>query len=153
MAYVLGKRSRNELVGVSPNLVLCVAHAIEISAVDFSVHDGLRTQQEQEEYLRAGVTKLAYSKHMKQADGLGHAVDLVPYINGKLRWELDACCKIAEAMRRAAEYNHVDIRWGGGWCKLNGTKGDPMDLVDAYVDRKRREGKRAFIDGPHFELL
>ncbi|MDX1474690.1 MAG: M15 family peptidase, partial [Reinekea sp.] len=77
MAYVLGKKSLQELRGVDDSLVAVVKRAIELTSVDFSVHDGLRTLEEQKELVKKGASTTLSSKHI---DGL--AVDLVPYING-----------------------------------------------------------------------
>lgn len=86
MPYSLGSKSRAELKGVHPDLVGVVERAIQITTQDFSVHDGLRTEAEQREYVRTGASQTMNSMHRTQADGFGHAVDLVPFINGKLRW-------------------------------------------------------------------
>ncbi len=154
MTYRLGKRSMRELVGVHPGLVDIVERALSRSPVDFMVFDGLRTVSEQAEYVQTGVSQTMKSMHLKQADGWGHAVDLVPYINGKARWELGPCGQIAEVVREAAEHHNIRVRWGGCWMVLNGTMGlGGMDLVDLYTARKRASGRQAFIDGPHFEIL
>lgn len=83
----------------------------------------------------------------------GHAVDLVPIINGKLRWEWPAIYPIADAVRTAAKELEIPIRWGGAWdLLLTDTSESTEDLVSDYAQRRRVAGKRAFIDGPHFEL-
>ncbi len=38
------------------------------------------------------------------------------------------------------------------WQKLNDTDKPAEVLVADYVAARRAEGKKAFIDGPHFEL-
>ncbi len=47
MPYVLGAKSPAELRGVDLDLVRVVERAIQITTQDFSVHDGLRTLDEQ----------------------------------------------------------------------------------------------------------
>lgn len=157
MAFVLGAKSRAELQGVTPPLVRAVEAAILRSRQDFSVHDGLRTPAEQANYVRAGTSTTMDSKHIKQADGFGHAVDLVPFINGKLRWEWPAIYPIAAAVRAVAIEQGVRIRWGGAWDRtLNDLPATPEgleDAVEAYVARRKKAGaKKVFIDGPHFEI-
>ena len=93
------------------------------------------------------------SKHRIQSDGYGHAVDLVPWINGKMRWEWPAIYPICEAMRTSAEKFDVAIRWGGHWNFINGTVDKPERLVENYVAARRAAGKSAFIDGPHYEII
>ena len=151
--FVLGRRSRKELEGVHPDVVKVVERAIELTEQDFSVHDGLRTIEEQRRYVRRGVSRTMNSKHLPQEDGYSHAVDLVPWINGKMRWEWPAIYPIAEAVRSAAEELDVTLRWGGHWAVLNGTTKPPKQLVEMYVDMRRRAGRSAFIDGPHYELV
>lgn len=166
MTYTLGSASRRELADVHPSLTTLVEEAITLTEQDFGVHDGLRTEAEQREYVRRGVSKTMNSKHMKQADGFGHAVDLVPYINGKLRWEWKPIYVIAAAVRKAldAVNEHratvgkapVKLIWGGVWDRdFAELPADPKGLeqaVNAYVARRRGMGKTAFIDGPHYEL-
>ena len=83
----------------------------------------------------------------------GYAVDLVPYINGQLRWEWDPIYAVADAVRMAAREQGVPIRWGGAWDRqLTDYPDPPEDLVADYVARRQAAGKRAFIDGPHYEL-
>lgn len=157
MSYALGSASRAELTGVHPRLIAVVERAIALTAQDFSVHDGLRTADEQREYVRQGVSKTMASKHMRQGDGFGHAVDLVPFINGKLRWEWKPIYVIASAVHHAAAEQGVALIWGAVWDRAFATlPGDPAGLeaaVNSYVTRRRAMGKSAFIDGPHFELM
>jgi peptidoglycan L-alanyl-D-glutamate endopeptidase CwlK len=155
VTFSFGERSRKELVGVQPKLVASVEFAIGISPIDFAVHDGLRTLEEQREYLRTGASKTLNSKHLKQADGYGHAVDLVPYVNGKLRWELPLCIQIAGVVWQAATADRLELVWGGVWDRQLDEL-DPMNLeaeIEAYRARRRKKGRDAFIDGPHFELF
>lgn len=157
MSYSLGPKSIAELRGVHPKLVQCVKLAMARTVVDFAVHDGLRTVEEQREYVRRGVSTTMNSMHRVQASGYGHAVDLVPYLNGKLRWEWEPIYRIAAAMCSAARELRLPLRWGGVWDRsfpadFKSTSADMRLQVDAYVRRRQAMGKRAFIDGPHFEL-
>jgi peptidoglycan L-alanyl-D-glutamate endopeptidase CwlK len=156
MPYSLGAKSRAELKGVHPNLVCVVERAIKISEQDFSVHDGLRTEAEQRAYVKSGVSQTMNSMHRPQADGFGHAVDLVPFINGKLRWEWAPIYVIAAAVWQASRELCVPIRWGGAWINMaeikTGTPAAMKAAVDAYGAARRKAGKKAFTDGPHFEI-
>ena len=150
MPYTLSPRSKAELVGVHPDLVRVVEKAIQITTQDFGVHDGLRTMREQEQYIAKGASRTRNSKHLKQPDGFGHAVDLVPYINGKLRWEWGAIWPIARAVRMAAAEQGVSLVWGGVWDRRLGD----LDLVleDAVEDYCKRHPGPDFLDGPHYQL-
>lgn len=158
MSYNLGRKSLDELNGVHPRLVEVVKRAIQLTPVDFGVHDGLRTRDEQVRYVESGVSKTMNSKHLPQADGWGHAVDLVPYINGKLRWEWPPIYAVAAAMAIAAREQQLPLRWGGVWDRRfpvdfpTYTAGGMERAVSAYTARQRARGRRAFLDGPHFEL-
>lgn len=146
--YKLGSRSLKELDGVHEDLIKVVKRAIEITAQDFSVHDGIRTLEEQKKLVERGASKTLQSRHIT-----GHAVDLVPYINGKLRWEWEPIYIIADAVKTAAREFDIPIRWGGCWdVPFTDSNETPEDLVTDYIARRRSEGKRAFVDGPHYEL-
>lgn len=159
MSYKLGRKSLAELKGVEPRLVKVVKKAILYTRQDFSVHSGVRTLDEQRELVRKGASTTMNSMHLPQADGFGHAVDLVPYINGRLRWEWEPIYHIAVAMHKAAKEEGLILRWGAVWDRGfnalmdNTPTGDEAeDEVAAYVKRRRAIGKRAFIDGPHYEI-
>lgn len=148
--YKLSLRSKLKLKGVDPKLVAVVNRAIQLTKVDFGVTEGLRTLETQRKYVAAGKSQTLQSKHIE-----GKAVDLVAYVNGKVSWELNLYDDIADAMAKAARELGVSIRWGAAWnvpdiSKWNGTMEDAMN---SYIDSRRREGKRPFIDGPHFELV
>ncbi len=146
--FKLGKKSLQELQGVHPDLVAVVERAIELTVQDFAVHDGIRTIEEQKALVNRGASKTLNSRHIT-----GHAVDLVPFIGGKLRWEWEPIYHIADAVRAAALEQGVPILWGGVWDRILTDHDDyPEDLVADYVTRRKAAGKRAFIDGPHFEL-
>ncbi len=148
MSFKLGTRSRSELKGVHPDLVAVVERAIALTVQDFGVHDGIRTMAEQKKFVAAGVSKTLDSRHLT-----GHAVDLVPFINGQLRWEDQPIYKIADAVRMAAKELEIPIRWGGAWdVLLTESTDSPEEMVEDYIARRKAAGKKAFIDGPHYEL-
>jgi peptidoglycan L-alanyl-D-glutamate endopeptidase CwlK len=162
MPFILGPQSRRELTGVHPRLVGVVERAAELCEVVFGAHDGLRTPEEQAEYVRAEVSDTLNSKHLPQADGFGHAVDLVPFINGKYRWEWPPIYRIALAVHRASIELRTPLIWGAVWDRrfdqLGAGDGTLEDDVEAYAARKRAAdiaaGKkpRVFLDGPHYQL-
>ena len=148
MGYNLGKRSKDRLLGVDPRMVAIVEKAITISEQDFSVICGLRTVKEQEALVAKGASQTMKSKHLE-----GLAVDLMAYIDGG-RWELNLYDEIADAIRKAAIELEVNVRWGAAWHKtLNEWDGTAEDLMNEYIDLRRSQGRRPFIDGPHFEIV
>ena len=129
MGYVLGTRSKSRLKGVHPDLVKVVERAIQITEQDFSVVEGLRSEERQRRLYNSGKSKTMNSRHLT-----GHAVDLSPYpfdgdvdedgIRNIADW--DQYYPIAYAMKQAADELGVSIEWGGDW--------------------------RSFKDGPHHQL-
>jgi peptidoglycan L-alanyl-D-glutamate endopeptidase CwlK len=153
MTYTLGAKSRANLQGVHPDLVRVVERAIQLTDQDFAVHDGCRTIEEQREFVRRGVSKTMRSRHLTNADGFGHAVDLVPFINGQLRWEWPPIYHVAAAMREAADECGVVLVWGGVWDRpLSEINGDWRAMEHAVSSYCARHPGPDFIDGPHFEL-
>lgn len=156
MSYGLGSKSRANLNGVHPNLVRVVERAIQITPQDFTVQEGLRTVATQRLYVQRGVSKTMNSKHLVQPDGFGHAVDLVPWINGQPRWEAIPCIHIAAAMRQAAKELQTKLTWGAVWDRdfdqLPEDFAGLQQAVNSYVTRRRGIGKSAFLDFPHYQL-
>lgn len=107
MTYILGNKSRRRLYGVHPDLVLVVNKAIEITTQDFTVLEGLRTVERQQQLYSTGKSKTMNSRHLT-----GHAVDLAPW---PISWDWEYFYPIADAMKDAAEEVGVPIEWGGDW--------------------------------------
>jgi len=158
MSFKLSNRSRDNLRGVHPKLVRVVERAVEITKVDFGVTQGLRTEIEQEQLVAAGKSQTMKSKHLRQDDGFGHAVDLVAYVHtdggAHVSWELNLYDDIADAMKRAARDVGLSVRWGAAWQVNDITvwQGTMEDAMMSYIDLRRSQGRRPFIDGPHFEI-
>lgn len=156
MPFSLGAKSLKELVGVHPQLVAVVKEAIKFTRQDFTVYDGLRTKAEAIANVKKGVSKTTNSMHLPQADGFAHAVDLVPIVDGRPQWLWPEIYPIAEAVELAADKLGVELIWGAVWDKRLGTYGstaaDMQRECAAYVQRRKKMGRSAFIDGPHFEL-
>ena len=114
--YKLSERSLDRLKGVHPTLVDIVKRAIEISEIDFMVVEGLRTLEKQKEYYNNGASTTMNSKHLKQSDGFGHAVDLAPIKDGKIDWNnIKQFQMVAKAMKQAAKEFNTPIVHGGDW--------------------------------------
>ena len=129
--------------------------AIKTTKVDFGVTCGLRTKSEQAELVKKGASQTMNSRHLPQeSTGTSHAVDLVAYISGRVSWELNLYDDIADAIKDAAIKEGKSIRWGAAWHKpLNEWDGTAEGLMNEYIDKRRSQGRRPFIDAPHFELV
>ena len=143
--FVFGTRSMRNLNGVHPSLVSVVRRALELTTTDFAVIEGVRTVERQQDLYDQGrvtsgkiVTWTMHSKHLVQADGFGHAVDVLP-VNpaiGKPDWGFVAGFDaVAKAMFAAADELGAAIRWGRDW------------------DRDHVVGEPGEVDAVHFELI
>jgi peptidoglycan L-alanyl-D-glutamate endopeptidase CwlK len=155
MSFRLSKRSLDRLNGLHPDLVKVVKRAIEISTVDFGVLPSVRTIEEQKQLVAKGASQTMNSKHLPQSDGYSHAVDVVAYIGSRVSWEVNLYDDIADAFKQASKELDVSVRWGGAWTTNDISKwdGTMLEAQNAYIDIRRKEGKRPFIDAPHFELV
>lgn len=115
------KPSLAKLEKVHPHLRRIVTRAYALSPVDFIVTEGMRTLARQEQLVKAGASKTMRSRHLT-----GHAVDVAPLVDGKVRWDWPLFHQIAPAMKQAAADLGYPLEWGGDW--------------------------RTFKDGPHFQL-
>ncbi len=151
MTFKLSRRSRDNLLGVDPNLVAMVERAIKLTKVDFAVTEGVRTPERQREMYEKGASQIAEGgTHVS-----GRAVDVVAYLGDRISWELNLYDDIADAMRLAALEKNVGLRWGAAWNvpDIRHWNGTMEEAMMHYVDTRRANGKRPFIDGPHFELV
>ena len=108
MSFSLSKKSKEKLEGIDMRLVRLVEQAINETAIDFTVLEGLRTPERQQQLVNDGFSQTMKSKHLT-----GHAVDLGAIVDGKLSWDKKHYPAIAEAMKKAAADQNVKIRWGG----------------------------------------
>lgn len=146
--FRLSERSLKALSTTHADMQRVIKRAIQISPVDFSIIEGLRTKEKQAEYVRKGASQTMKSSHLT-----GSAVDIVPFVNGRLDWDnWDNIYAMTAAVQKAAEELGVNIRWGGAWVRINGRAGTPKDWVESYKAAQRKIGKSAFMDGVHFEL-
>lgn len=135
--YKFSKQSLENLTGVHPDLIDIVRDVMGLQIMDFSVREGLRDIETQRDYVKRGVSKTMNSKHLKQADGYAHAVDLYPYpvrdLNSKT--EFARFGLLAGLMLSCAKANGVLLKWGADW-DMDGETSD-----------------HSFTDAPHFEIV
>ena len=124
MSIILGQRSLLRLEGVHPDLVRVVKKAAAMSAIDFTVLEGLRTLERQKQLMASGASSL--KDPLKCRHLTGHAVDLAPMVGDEVRWDWPLYNKLAPIIKAAATLENVPIEWGGDW--------------------------RTFRDGPHWQL-
>lgn len=110
-----GKTSLNNLHGVNELLVQLMEEAIKDTPIDFTIVEGLRTIERQKQLLLEKKTKTLKSKHL-----LGNAVDICPYVNGKLDWNNREAFKqvtdnIKETAKRLGIHITCGIDWTNSW--------------------------------------
>lgn len=113
MTYSFGVKSLTKMAGLHPDLKKVLYRAIQLTDVDFSIIEGLRTLERQKQLVASGASKTLNSRHLD-----GHAVDIAPYVNGEIRWDWPLYHKIAKAMKAAAKEVGVPIEWGGDWLRF-----------------------------------
>lgn len=136
--FKFSQASLNRLSKVHPDMQKVAMRAIQISPIDFSVTQGLRTREEQcalygkgrtgaqcraagvpEQYASPGDKKVTWTMNSNHLSG--NAIDVAPFVNGKLEYDdngkLGLWPKIAKAFKDAAAELHVSIEWGGDWEK------------------------------------
>ena len=121
MTFRFSSRSLRNMEGVHPDLVAVAHRALEITEIDFLVTEGLRTREKQLELVRAGASRTTRSRHLT-----GHAIDIVAWVAGGVRWDWPLYEELSRAFKQAAAELKVPIVWGGDW--------------------------KTFRDGPHYEL-
>lgn len=165
MGHVWGKASQVRMEGLHPDLQRVLNRYIEISHIDSTIIEGVRSDEQcyinfgkgrtaaqctavgcPARYAQPHMPKVTWvghplsSNHRKKADGYGYAVDMYPYpvslvLAGKPKDWQPLFDQMAADMKQAAADCGVHIRWGADW------DGDG-------VDRERGE-----TDNPHFELV
>ena len=145
----------DRLEGVHPHMTAVVERAIQLTGVDFGVTQGVRTLDEQKANVAAGRSQTMASKHLLQDDGFSHAVDVVAYVGSDVSWELNVYDDICDAFKEAAKEVGCSIKWGAAWSEgdIRTYEGSAEEAMMAYVDLRRSQGRRPFIDAPHFELM
>jgi peptidoglycan L-alanyl-D-glutamate endopeptidase CwlK len=123
------KTSLSKLKGVHPDLVRVVMRCAKDwkdKQFTFGITCGVRTLEEQKILVKKGASKTIRSRHIPAQNGYSHAIDVVAFIDGAVRWDWPLYDKIAKAMKSAAKAEKVPIEWGGDWV--------------------------SFKDGPHYQL-
>lgn len=152
--FKLSNRSEGNLTGVHPKMIAVVERAIEITKIDFGITEGVRDLETQREYVKSGVSQTMNSKHLIQDDGYSHAVDMMAYVGSRGSWEMNLYDDIADAMKQAAQEYCISLKWGACWHIDNivDYPGTMQEATEEYIKLRISQGRRPFIDGPHFEL-
>lgn len=125
------KKSKAQLETCHPLLQKLFNEVIKV--YDCTIVQGYRGEEEQNKAYAQGKSKLKYpkSKHNKSPS---MAVDVAPYVGGKLSWDTNQVIHFAGVVIGIAYMLKISLRWGGDW-----------DL-DNYL------ANNTFNDLVHFEL-
>lgn len=110
MAFRLGQGSQVRMRGLHRDLIAVLRLAIQITEIDFSITEGVRTLERQKELFAKGKSKTLNSRHLT-----GHAVDLAAIVDGKVNWDWKYYEQLAVAMKKAADELGISLEWGGDW--------------------------------------
>jgi len=116
--FCFGKKSKEKLRTVNGKLCEVCKRALSYGVMDFTIVQGVRSQAEQDRYYELGTSKVKWpdSKHNVRNEGdLARAVDMAPFVNGKISWKIEHCLVLAGLILGAAAELGVDLRWGGNW--------------------------------------
>jgi len=146
--YNFGRKSEAQLVTCHEDIQAILN--VLIKFYDFSVLEGLRTEERQQMLFNEGRSKLdgikKKSKHQDKGDGFSYAVDIMPYKKGSNAFSnntkdnarfymmMGMVKAISEDLYAQGAINHK-VRFGLDW-----------DGDDTFRDQ-------SFDDLPHFELV
>lgn len=135
----LSPLSINALASVHPTLV---AELKEFSLwYDIHVLNGVRTQEEEDAYVKSGKSETEHSMHLIQADGYGHAADICPTPQ---EWDTSPPANLTKY-----EVECIGMLFAfKGWCAAKGIK--IRIGADWNDENKWRDNK--FNDLDHVEL-
>ena len=104
----LSELSKKRLEGVDERLKAIVIECAARCSYPFNVSEGLRTKEQQREYVRQGKSRTMNSKHL-----IGKAVDLYPLTMNRKQVDWSRFEELADLMFQVASDQGVEIVWGG----------------------------------------
>lgn len=139
MSFVFGRRSMRNLETCHPALQLVAKEALRFSPYDFSIIEGHRSIERQQELFEKGMTKIdGVSRKGKHNYDPAQAFDFLPYpasVNGVNVWkDHQRFHVIAGILLYVGRRNGIVLRWGGDW------------------DGDGNNADSSFLDLPHIEL-
>lgn len=94
-------------------MIRVMRRALELSHLDFTVLEGLRTLERQHQLYAQGASTTMNSRHLT-----GHAVDIAPIVDGAVTWHWPHYHELAAVVKQAAEECGVALEWGGDWTSF-----------------------------------
>jgi hypothetical protein len=106
----LSELSMKRLEGVDERLKAIVIECASRCSFPFNVSEGVRTKEQQLEYVKQGKSRNKNSKHLT-----GKAVDLYPLSMDRKVIDWSRFEELADLMFQVASDQGVEIVWGGHW--------------------------------------
>ena len=106
----LSELSKKRLEGVDECLKAIVIECAARCLFPFNVSEGLRSVEQQREYVRQGKSRTMNSKHLT-----GKAVDLYPLSMDRKQVDWSMFEELADLMFQVASDQGTEIVWGGHW--------------------------------------
>jgi peptidoglycan L-alanyl-D-glutamate endopeptidase CwlK len=113
MTFSFGNKSKERLSGVHPDLVKVMEEAIKESPLDFSITEGLRTKERQQELFSAGKSQTMNSRHLT-----GKAVDIAVIKDGTVTWDLKYYRIVTDHIKKVAKELNIPIVCGIDWTSF-----------------------------------
>ena len=144
------RKSESKFAGVDAGLVSVVREAAQTLPFDIQALEGLRSTMRQAELVAAHASQTMDSAHLT-----GEALDLAPVIGGEVRWDWPPFYVIADHMAAAGKRLGVKLIWGGCWDReVTEWGAESAESISAgYVTRRKAQGRKAFLDGPHWQIF
>lgn len=106
--FTFSQRSIKAMEGIRPELRQVADRAIELTTHDFVITQGLRTIEQQREYVSEGKSQTMNSRHL-----VGCAIDYVDY--PEFSYNMKLMTEISKAFKQASKELNIPIHWGGDW--------------------------------------
>lgn len=106
--FTFSERSIKAMQGIHPDLRKVADRAMELTTHDFVITQGLRTIEQQREYLDEGKSQTMHSRHL-----VGCAIDYVDY--PEFSYNMKLMTEISKPFKQASKELGIPINWGGDW--------------------------------------
>lgn len=115
------RASQMNLLTADPKLQLLFNTVIK--SFDCSIIGGIRTLEQQREFVKQGLSKTMNSKHLPGPNGKALAVDVAPWPQAwESKYYRDNLLVFAGYVLAVAHSLNIKIRWGGDWTQNQSRK-------------------------------
>lgn len=155
-SFMFPRKSLDNLMGVYPPLVFLCSQALQLSRVDFKCVTGMLTEEEQLRLVERGLSRTMYSPHLRGENGYAMAVELVPYVDGRLSYKRELIYLIVAAMYDASVRSICPdrIRWHGALdMRLDDLGDSPEEFNETFKEVAAGLSYGELLNGTRFEWV